>query len=152
MSALKVLLVVAGGQTFALDVAVVQGIERPLRWARLPWSMDYVRGACEFAGQVVSVVDLALRLNLPAAEPLPTEGVVLLDSAEPVGLAVEGILGVSDFDLSAGVVLGPTGLRAGVRGIGPEGRVLLESEPLVDGRTLTPLLEVLGDAWKGARP
>ncbi|MGE0709473.1 MAG: chemotaxis protein CheW [Planctomycetota bacterium] len=148
---LKVLCVIAGGQPFALDVAVVQGIERPARWARLPWAPDFVRGVCEFGGEVVPVVDLARRLRLVPGPQRPTEGVVLLDSVEPVGLAVEGIEGVSDLDVEAGVDLGPTGLAAGARGLGPCGRVLLESEPLVDGRPLTPLLEVLGDAWKGAK-
>jgi len=152
VSSLKVLEVVAGGQPFALDVAVIQGIERPRRWARLPWAPPYVRGICEFGGEVVTVVDLAARLALKSGEEQGTAGVVLLDSAEPVGLAVEAIEGVGVLDLEAGVLLGPTGLGAGARGLGPDGRVLLEGEPLVDGRPLTPLLEVLGDGWKGARP
>lgn len=149
MSALRVLNVVAGGRKFAIDIGVVQGIERPRRWARLPLAPPYVLGVCEIGGTVVAVVDLATRLGLPAGPEQQTGGVVLLDSAEAVGLAVEGIDGVGELDLEAGIDLGPTGHAAGARGLGSTGRILLESEPLVDGRPLTSLREVLGDAWKG---
>lgn len=148
MTALRTLDVTAGGRRFALDVGVVQGIERPRRWARLPLAPNYVLGVCEFAGEAVAVVDLAARLGLPAGPEQATAGVVLLDSAEPVGLAVEAIEGVGEIDLAIGIDLGPTGQAAGARGLAPDGRILLESEPLVDGRPLTSLREVLGDAWK----
>ncbi|MBL4847319.1 MAG: chemotaxis protein CheW [Planctomycetes bacterium] len=151
MSVLRVLDVVAGGQRFAIDIGVVQGIERPRRWARLPFAPPYVLGICEIAGTVVAVVDLAIRLRLPASQGPSAGGVVLLDSAEPIGLAVEEIRGVGELDLSAGIDLGPTGQAAGARGLAADGRILLESEPLVDGRPLTSLREVLGDAWKGAK-
>ena len=150
MSVLQVLEVVAGGRQFAIDLGVVQGIERPRRWARLPFAPPYVLGVCEVAGTVVAVVDLATRLRLPSRAELPQGGVVLLDSAEPIGLAVDQILGVGEVDLAAGIDLGPTGLAAGARGLAASGRILLESEPLVDGRPLTSLREVLGDAWEEA--
>lgn len=148
MSRIKVLQVVAGGRRFALDVGIVQGIERPRRWARLPLAPPYVLGVCEFAGAAVAVVDLALRLGLEAGPDQGTAGVVLLDSAEPVGLSVEAIEGVGEIDLAEGIDLGPTGQAAGARGIARDGRILLESEPLVDARPLTSLREVLGQAWK----
>ena len=148
MSALKVLLIAAGGRRFALDLAVVQGIERPRRWARLPLAPAYVLGVCEVAGAVVAVVDLALRLGLQRSPAQESGGVVLLESAEPVGLAVDEIEGVGELDLERGVDLGPTGQGAGARGVSSLGRVLLESEPIVDGRPLISLREVMGEAWK----
>ncbi len=150
MSVLRVLNVVAGGREFALEIGVVQGIERPRRWARLPLAPTYVLGVCEIGGTVVAVVDLAARLGLRAGPENHTGAVVLVDSAEAVGLSVESIEGVGEIDLEAGVDLGPTGRTAGARGLGSGGRILLESEPLVDGRPLTSLREILGDAWKVA--
>ena len=136
MRRLRVLVVRAGGRPFALDVSVVRGIERPRRWARLPWAPSYVRGVVQIGGAVVSVVDLAPRLGLAPEPLLSSQGVVLLESAEPVGLAVEGIEGLSEIDLETLRDLGPRGLAAGARAMTPSGLVLLECEPLVDGREL----------------
>lgn len=135
---LQVLRVIAAGRDFALEVAVVQGIERPSRWARLPGAPAYVRGVAEARDQAVAVVDLAARLQLLAAASSAEGDVVLIESDEPVGLAVERVVGVEEVD-PAGLVRPEGAAAAGLRGCTREGLLLLDAEALVDGRALHPL-------------
>lgn len=149
MDALKVLRVKAGGRDFALDVGLVRAIERPAHRARLPGAPAYVRGVVEVRGLVVTVIDLAARLGLPpapagAADP----AVVVVDSAEPMGLGVEGLGEVVSLPAGAIADLGPRGTAAGLRGVTEDGTVVLEVEPLVDGRALEPALPLLAPAAK----
>ncbi len=150
MEPIKLLRVTASGRPFGLDVGSVRSIERPNRWARLPWSPDYVRGISEVGGLVVVVIDLAARLGLEPRPPQPTEGVVVIESAEPVALAVEAIEGVELLDLEEAQDLGPEGRRAGARAVAEDGLVLLEGECLVDGRPLAPLDTILSEAAQPA--
>lgn len=139
MEPLRALQVTAGGRAFALDVAQVRSVERPERWARLPWAPPYVRGVSDVGGSVVVVIDLAARLGLPPGLLQATQGVVVIDSAEPIGLAVEAIGDVVPLAPGGLRDLGPAGRRAGVQAVDVSGLVLLDGEPLVDGRALTPI-------------
>lgn len=140
----------AGGREFALDVGLVRAVERPLHRVRLPGAPPYVRGVVEVRGQAVAVVDLAARLGLPASAAVPEQPVVVVDSAEPVGLAVDALGGVDALAPEALRELGPLGLSAGLRAVAPDGTVLLEVEPLVDGRPLQPAEAVLAGSREQA--
>jgi purine-binding chemotaxis protein CheW len=152
---LKVLLVKAGGRDFAIDVGLIRAIERPTHRVRLPGAPAYVRGVVEVRGMAVAVVDLAMRLGLHDA-PAPGPGtpkdqvtqaaVVVVDSSEPVGFAVDAVGEVVALAPSSLTDLGPRGAAAGLRAITPDGAVLLEVEPLVDGRPLEPAQGVLAPA------
>ena len=148
---LKVLLVKAGGRDFAIDVGLIRAIERPAHRVRLPGAPAYVRGVVEVRGLAVAVVDLAMRLGLSDAPApgTPKEqhaAVVVVDSSEPVGFAVDALGEVVAITPSSLTDLGPRGAAAGLRAITPDGAVLLEVEPLVDGRPLEPALGVLEPA------
>lgn len=135
---LRVLRVIAGGRAFGLEVAAVQGVERPARWTRLPGAPSYVRGVVEMRGQAVPVIDLAARLGMGALTIWPDQGVVLIDSDEPVGIAVERIEGV--VELAQGSLERTSdGVASAVRGRTSDGMLVLEAEPLVDGRPLRRL-------------
>lgn len=154
---LKVLRVTAGGRRFALDAGLVRGVERPGRRVRLPGAPGYVRGVVEVQGSVVVVVDLARRLGLSPHDERADDvddierAVVVVDSSEPVGLAVDDPGDVIALDPATLIELGPAGAAAGLRGLTPDGVVLLEVEPVVDGRTLAPAGPVL-DRLLAARP
>lgn len=156
VATLKVLRVTAGGRRFALDAGLVRGVERPGRRVRLPGAPAYVRGVVEVQGSVVVVVDLARRLGLAPDDPCEDvddieRAVVVVDSSEPVGLAVDDPGDVIALDPATLIELGPAGAAAGLRGLTPDGVVLLEVEPVVDGRTLAPAGPVL-DRLLAARP
>lgn len=147
---LQVLRVTAGGRDFALDVGLVRAIERPAHRVRLPGAPPYVRGVVEVRGQAIPVVDLAARLGLPVSPPVTEQPVVVVDSSEPVALAVDALGEVEDLAPEALRELGPAGLAAGLRAVAPDGTVVLEVEPLVDGRPLEAASGVLSAAQEQA--
>lgn len=147
---LQVLRVKAGGRDFALDVGLVRAIERPAHRVRLPGAPPYVRGVVEVRGQAIPVVDLAARLGLPVSPPVAEQPVVVVDSPEPVALAVDALGEVADLAPESLRELGPAGLAAGLRAVAPDGTVVLEVEPLVDGRPLEPASGVLSTTQEQA--
>lgn len=151
---LKVLRVSAGGRRFAIDAGLVRGVERPARRVRLPGAPDFVRGVVEVQGAVVVVIDLARRLGLEASAPAGVDpAVVVVESTEPIALAVDDPGSVAAVDAEALLDLGPAGAAAGLRGLLPDGAALLALEAVVDGRTLAPVGPVLEARPKGeARP
>lgn len=138
----RILRVRAGGQAFGLDCEVVRGIDCPERPVRLPGAPPYVRGVAEVREQVCPLVDLAQRLGLGPG-PLSREGAVLIESAEPVALWVEGIEGVADVQAREAE---PAWLQAGVRALGPDDLPILDAEALVDRRRLAPIAPLLARA------
>lgn len=142
---LQVLRVKAGGRDFALDVGLVRAIERPAHRVRLPGAPTYVRGVVEVRGQAVAVLDLAARLGLTPSAPGPEQAVVVVDSAEPVALAVDALGEVEAIEPASLRELGARGLAAGLRAITADGTIVLEVEPLVDGRPLEAATAILAE-------
>jgi len=108
-----------GDQTFGIDVRIIREINRILDITPLPFSADYVRGLINLRGQIVTILDLGLRLGLPRkatgpdshniilkrtselAAPLRTDGGVLdTTSEDPVGFLVDAIGDVVDVEES----------------------------------------------------
>jgi len=138
---LRVLTVRAGGQVFGIEVGVIGGLERPEHWARLPGAPPYVRGVVEIRDRVVPVIDLAVRLGLDADPIHPDRGVVLIESDDPVAVAVEEL---ATLDVVKALLETDAAIEAGLLGISPEGVLVLDAEAVIDGRGLRPLKEAIG--------
>lgn len=75
------------GQLYGLDVREVREVQRRIGWTPAPLAPAYVRGVMNLRGQVVTVMDLARRLELRDAID-PSEAHCLILQAAPVGLLV----------------------------------------------------------------
>jgi purine-binding chemotaxis protein CheW len=79
------------GEVYALPVARVQEILRITAITRVPHAPAPVRGITNLRGRVLAVVDLRLRLGLPAAEVDPRSRILVVDSRDrAIGLLVDG--------------------------------------------------------------
>jgi chemotaxis signal transduction protein len=144
--AIKALSCLAGGHTVALDVVLIQGIEHPRHWARLPGAPPYVAGVIDMHEQAVAVIDLGTRLGCSDHARPPDGPVILLESEEPVAVAVDHVAGVVEVDADS-LATPPGALGAGIQGVAQDGLLLLDAEAIVDGRPLRALADVvLGDA------
>ena len=77
-------------ETYALPVAVVQEILRPGAITRVPHAPDPVRGITNLRGRVLAVVDLRVRLGLPAAEADERNRILVVAARErTLGLLVD---------------------------------------------------------------
>ena len=108
-----------GDRMFGIDVRIIREINRILDITPLPFSADYVRGLINLRGQIVTILDLGLRLGLPrrgtgpgshniilkrtselVALPGAPGGVPDTTSEDPVGFLVDAIGDVVDVEES----------------------------------------------------
>jgi purine-binding chemotaxis protein CheW len=86
-------------EVFALPVAHVQEILRVSALTRVPHSPFPVRGVTNLRGYVLPVVDLRLRLGMPAVEPGPQSRVMVVQSRNRlIGLLVDAVEQVTQVD------------------------------------------------------
>ncbi|MEZ6186301.1 MAG: chemotaxis protein CheW [Planctomycetota bacterium] len=137
----RVLELVAAGERFGIEVGSIKALDRVRRHARLPGAPSYVLGVVEVRGEAVALIHLAARLGLPAAPVRAEQPLIVIESEEPVAIAVDQLLGV--------VEVAPEALSEGDSGahLRPSSAVLgssaglrvLDPEAIVDGRALDPL-------------
>lgn len=82
----------AGGQDFCVDVMSIREIRGWAIATPVPHSPDFVRGVINLRGTVLPILDLAVRLGLPAAEPTARHAIIVTQvGSQVVGLLVEGV-------------------------------------------------------------
>lgn len=93
------------GQVFGIDILLIREINRQLEMTAVPHTADYIRGLLNLRGQVVTLLDLSLRLGMPASElgdsshniilktdqELQTMGSHLMTAPDKVGLLIDDI-------------------------------------------------------------
>ena len=75
-----------GGQTFGIDVRIIREINRILDITPLPFSADYVRGLINLRGQIVTILDLGVRLGLPRKATGPDSHNIILKKSSVVSV------------------------------------------------------------------
>lgn len=80
------------GQTFGIDVLHVQEVIRPQRLTPVPLAPPVIRGLMNLRGQIVTVLDLRRRLDLPEREDDQNSlNVVVRTSEGAVSLLVDEV-------------------------------------------------------------
>ncbi len=77
-----------GNQEFCIDVMSVREIRGWTPATVLPHSQPFVRGVINLRGAVLPIMDLAVRLGFPAAEPMGRHVIIVVQ----VGSQVAGLL------------------------------------------------------------
>ena len=136
-----VLAVLVDGAEYGLPVAAVGEVLRVPRITRVPLTTPEIRGVVSIRGDVVTVVDMGVRVRgEPVDETAAAARLVTVSAGEPLALLVDGVVGL--LDLRGLAVEAPpeeaeAALPAGlVRGIveGEDGRMvaLLDLERVVE--------------------
>ena len=87
------------GEVFGLPVRQVQEILRVSALTRVPHAPFPVRGVTNLRGYVLPVVDLRVRLGMPAEEPGPRHRVMVVHSrGRLIGLLVDAVEQVTQID------------------------------------------------------
>ncbi len=91
-----------GEDLFAADI---YSVERVLRYAAptpVPDMPSYIEGVMDYQGQVVPIVNLRLRFELPAAPAVAeTRTLVLNVAGEWIGIVVDAVTEVASYDRAA---------------------------------------------------
>lgn len=77
-----------GPEEFAVDIAVVQGIDRKLEITKVPRAPESVKGVINLRGKIVPVVDLRKRFGLPWQEFTGESRIIVVN----VGMRILGLM------------------------------------------------------------
>lgn len=91
-----------GGESFGLDISVVESIIKMQSITIVPHALAYIEGVTNLRGTVLSVIDLRTRFGLPRAEPTrDTRIVVVENGGVNIGLIVDAVTEVIHVPQSA---------------------------------------------------
>ena len=87
-----------GDSEYSVDIMSVREIRGWTRATSLPHAPHYVRGVINLRGAVLPVIDLALRLGLPAEEPTDRNVIIVVDvEGRSIGLRVDAVSDILSF-------------------------------------------------------
>jgi len=88
----EIIIFSVGDLLCGLDISHAQEINRNLSITPVPQSHDYVRGVLNLRGQVITVIDLRVKLELEPVEILPSMRIIVVRTGtDAVGLLVDGV-------------------------------------------------------------
>lgn len=103
----KYLTFALGKETYGLDILNIQGIIGMQEVTKTPKTPSFVRGAINLHGEVISVVDLRLKLGFESREDTERTCIIVAQveresGQEPMGLVVDEVCEV--LDIAAGQI------------------------------------------------
>jgi purine-binding chemotaxis protein CheW len=138
-----------GREDFGVDVRKVDGVISMVDITRMPRTPHFVEGIINLRGQIVAVVDLALRLGIEGAERGPATRIVVVEAREvKVGLIVESpeVINVSADEVEASPMLASSEVNTSfIKGIVKlEARllILLDVDKVLSDRELSDIDEM----------
>ena len=89
-----------GGAAYGIDILKIQEINKLLELTPVPGAPPYVQGILNLRGQIVTVIDLGLKLGLSNTHP-ENQGrnIIIRSRGEYIGLLVEQISDVVEVTL-----------------------------------------------------
>jgi len=110
-----------GAQEFCINIMTVREIRGWTMATVLPRAPKFVRGVINLRGAVLPIVDLAVRLGLPSAEPTARNVIIVAQvNNQQIGLLVDevsDILTTNEKDIQAAPDVSSELVRSFVRGL-----------------------------------
>jgi purine-binding chemotaxis protein CheW len=102
-SSIQVVEFVLGKEHFAIDLFDVKEVVEYTTITHLPNVPPYLRGIIDLRGEITTIVDLKLRLNIPESTEIAAESsrIIVLDdkiTKSKIGILVDDVTSVSTFE------------------------------------------------------
>jgi len=82
----------AGGSLWGTDILKVQEITKPSEMTRVPRAPEYVKGILNLRGQILTVIDLGVKLGLPSSLINDeSRNIIVKSDNECIGLLVDRV-------------------------------------------------------------
>jgi purine-binding chemotaxis protein CheW len=135
-----------GDVSYAISIAVVREISKPLTIVALPHAPPAVLGVADFRGEVIPVLDIRARFGLPpAVDTSRAKWIVVAVEGRLAALAVDAVtdvFGTANAVLSPAPPLGGGEARRGLSGvINHEGRMVF----VLDAARLNETVHAIAD-------
>ena len=121
-------------EIYGIDIAHVESIIKVPKITPMPQSADYVEGVINLRGEVVPVIDLRIRMTMPAAEQTVESRIVVVVLEEKrVGMIVDAVtevITITQEDVQAMAVVGGAAHEGMLTGIAKiEERLIICLDP-----------------------
>jgi purine-binding chemotaxis protein CheW len=117
-----VLTFIVGGETYGVDILTIREIIKLREVTEVPRTPGFLIGIITVRGAVIPVIDLRLRLRLPATPPTRAARIlVVVRDGDPYGLlcdAVSGVVRLAESDIEVPPSTLASGEGAFLQGIG----------------------------------
>jgi purine-binding chemotaxis protein CheW len=147
---------VVGDVEYAVAIALVREIANPLAVVALPHPPRAVVGVADYRGEVVPVIDLRSRFELPAASPTRrTKWIVVDAGGRRVALIVDAVtevFGTGGAEVRAAPLLGDGDDLRGIAGVTKHNGALVFVLDTTRLRELTDPLAAAGKIGPAAQP
>lgn len=100
------------GEQFGIDIGAVESIIRMQEISAVPQAPDFVEGVTNLRGEVIPVIDLRKRFEIPLAEDLDATRIIVVEIDEQhVGMIVDAVTEVltledDDIETPSALVIG----------------------------------------------
>ncbi len=108
----QLVILILDNQRYALYLPVVEKVVRAVEVTPLPKAPDIVLGVINVQGEIIPVVNIRKRFQLPEREFLPTDQIIIVRTSQRVvALAVDGVTDLLEF--SADDIIPPNSIVPG---------------------------------------
>lgn len=81
-----------GKEEYGVDIKKVTTIERVMHTARVPKAPIFIKGVINLRGEIIPIMDLRLRFNLPVKEETDDTRIIIVKIEEmPIGIIVDSV-------------------------------------------------------------
>src|SRR5271169_1648890 len=81
-----------GDEEYGVEIGQVQEINRMMTITRVPRAPSFMKGVINLRGQLIPIVDLRERFEMPAIEPTKATRIVVVEIGHSrIGLIVDGV-------------------------------------------------------------
>jgi len=80
-----------GEERYAIDIHLIKEIIRPLKITSLPGAPDFIEGVVNLRGEVIPVIDMRKRFDLPPREGMECRMIIVRVEEQWVGIEVDSV-------------------------------------------------------------
>lgn len=101
MAQFKPVVFQVGNELYAVDIGIVQGIERKQNIVRIPNSVPHVRGIMNLRGNIVPVLSLRVKFNMEDVVSDQVEYVIVRIQDLQIALETDGVKEIQEIENTA---------------------------------------------------
>lgn len=91
-----------GKEEYGVDIKKVTTIERMMQIARVPKTPDFIKGVINLRGEIIPIMDLRLRFNMPVSEETEDTRIIIIKIEDmSVGIIVDAVAEVLELSEDA---------------------------------------------------
>ena len=154
MAQFKPVVFQVGNELYAVDIGIVQGIERKQSIVRIPNSVPHVRGIMNLRGDIVPVLSLRVKFNMEDTVSEQVEYVIVRIQDLLIALETDGVKEIQEientslYDIPAIIKDENTGYIKNIMNVGSKLIILLNVKNILTKKEQEAIEQMIKEAEK----